>query len=417
MSIKKPTIKYSAAAAVLAIAVIAGSAFYLGFPQSQGSASVQGPGSLLVIQLTDPPQVPRGTTSLNLTYTNLALLVGEPSGQGGRVNTKTISLAPKGGSATLDLLKLQNMSQTIASANLTQGSTIYSVTFTISGFSIDVNGTLSAVVLASGGNSLTVTLAHASELHGTNVALIQLNPTVVDTPSGFRLIPSAVGILRPSQGGGEDHVGYKHDLSGGEDRQLDGARGNVTATLVTLTVSGNSSTIIVHVVNTGNLTVQLNAIGLHGEFTSNWSDCSSNGKSDKHWSNTNDSSCNHHDHPSEAVFAPVVQNGATTTTTTTSTTTNGQGSCINIRMQQVSGDTENDNQDGGLTLNPGQCVNLTFSGIITFGDSSHVLIPSSSTGSSYTVHIIASNGANLKLDCTLPLGTNACKADQNSKYD
>ena len=70
--------------------------------------------------------------------------------------------------------------------------------------------------------------------------------------------------------------------------------------------------------------------------------------------------------------------------------------------------------DNGLTLAPGQCVNLTFSGTITFGDSSITLVPSTQSGQTYQVNIIASNGGNLQLDCTLPLGTGSCKVDQRS---
>ncbi len=437
MSIKRTTIRYSAAAGVLALAIIAGSAFYIGFNQS-GLISVQGPKSLLVIQLTDPPHVPSATSSLNLTYTALALLVGEPTGHG-QMNAATINLAPQGGSTTLDLLKLQNVSQTIALANLTQGSVIYSVTFTISGISIDVNGTVSPVALASGGNSFTITMAHPSELSGTNVALLQLNPIVLDTPSGYRLIPSAVGVLRHSQGEGEDYVGSQHQLTEQDDHELEGARGNVTANLLALSVSGNSTTITVQVNNTGNGTVWLNAIGLHGNFTHNASNCyhhettvtgtttneseTSDHADQNHTvvsthteTQSHQPECEQRDHPSEIVFVPVTPSGSTTTTTTTSTTTGGS-SCVALQMTLVNGDNEIDDGDVGLALAPGQCVGLTFSGTITFGESSLVLVPSTSPGQSYVVHIVASNGANMMLECVLPVGPSSCTPLHHSEHD
>ena len=46
--------------------------------------------SVLVIQLTDPPIVPQGTTSLNLTYSAINLLVTEPS----TVTSTSTSLGP-----------------------------------------------------------------------------------------------------------------------------------------------------------------------------------------------------------------------------------------------------------------------------------------------------------------------------------
>ena len=70
-----------------------------------------------------------------------------------------------------------------------------------------------------------------------------------------------------------------------------------------------------------------------------------------------------------------------------------------MQMRLVNGDFEDDH--GGLTLNPGECVNLTFSGIIMFGESPLVLVPSTSPGEIYDLQIIASNGANIQLDCVL----------------
>jgi hypothetical protein len=76
-------------------------------------------------------------------------------------------------------------------------------------------------------------------------------------------------------------------------------------------------------------------------------------------------------------------------------------------MKLVNG--EDAGEHGGFALKAGQCVNFTFTGTITFGESASVLVPSTAAGQSYDVHVIASNGANLQLTCILPLGANSCK--------
>jgi hypothetical protein len=180
------------------------------------------------------------------------------------------------------------------------------------------------------------------------------------------------------------------------------------------------------VTNTGTDPMKLNAIGLRGSFTvsgacngastTTTATATESGDSD-HQSHDQ---CGPRDHQVEIAFAPVVPITTTTTTTSTgsttttsSTTTTTSNSCSSLTLQQLNGEFKDDH-DGVLTLAPGQCVNLTFSGTITFGDSSITLVPTTASGQTYQVQIIASNGASLQLDCTLPLGTGSCKVDQNS---
>src|SRR6266850_6902124 len=300
MSPGSKTTAYWASAAVLVVAVLLGSGLYTGAfsngvaPGSDNSQALQGTRSVsttsaqsssatstqptlpiqylplgahpstLIVQLTDPPVVPQGTTSLNLTYSAINLVVAVPSNQSGLVTPQTVAVTPQGGSATLDLFRLQNVSQTIASANLPNGTTIYSLSFTVTGVSIAINGTVSAVTLATGASALQVTLAKSSPLNGTNALLVQLSPTVVDTPTGYQMIPSAVGILRvySNVGGQNNHdVGSKQPITSKDKDDLDHAKGKVTATLLALTVSGNSTTLTVRVNNTGGSPVKLVAVG------------------------------------------------------------------------------------------------------------------------------------------------------------
>lgn len=413
MSVRKQAMKYTVAAIAIAAIIIVSSTIYL-----NGSLKTVGaPGSSkLVIRLTDPPTVPSGTTSLNLTYSSIALLVGEPAG-GGQFTTKTVTVTPSGGSATLNLLRLQNVSQTIALASLPNGTVIYSFAFAVTGISIDVNGTKSPVTLATG-STLTVTLAEPSAIEGPTVALLRLDPVIVNTPSGYQMIPSAVGIIRAEnqdEQGQDEVIGSQHELSTDDKNHLEQARGNLTATLTALSVTGNSTTITVEVKNAGNSSVVLNAIGVHGNFTAVGHACSAvSTESTTHTqtseveshssttttsttatseSTTTEAGCEM-EHADEVVFVPV-------NSTVTGT------SCVPLKMVLVNGQMA-ESGDHGLTLTKGQCVSLTFSGQISFGESKLVLVPSTSPGQVYGVHIVASEGSNLELSCSLPLAPHSC---------
>jgi Domain of unknown function (DUF4382) len=429
MSVRRKSIEYAAAAIVVSAAIIAASILYMGIPipSPLSTSSAQGgqPGTL-AIQLTDPPQVPHLTTSLNLTFSSLSLLVGEPTGTQGQLSTSTVAFTPSGGSQTIDLLNLQNVSQTIALVSLPTGSVLYSVTFAVSGIKIDVNNTISAVSLATG-NSFTVTIAHPSAYGAGDFAILQLNPVVVNTPSGYQLIPSSVGVM--GHGEGPDYIGQKHTLNNGDSDNLKNAQGSVGASIVSLSVDPQTdvTTFTVQVSNSANVPVFLNAIGLHGNFTVVGDVCQTfasalpyhQGGSGGDQQGASDHGagllhCVIPLHLDEIVFVPVAPSESTTTSTTstasvtsTATSTTTQ-SCASGQMTLVNG-IDLDLGDRGLSLGAGQCVLLTFVGSLSFGNSNFVLLPSTSTGQVYVLHVIGSNGANQQVVCTLPLGPSSCK--------
>jgi hypothetical protein len=404
MSVKGSTIRYGMAAIALAIVIMVGSVLYLGFPGNLGNISLGSP-SLLVIQLTDPPQVPAGTSSLNLSFSSLSLLVGEPSGTGEQL--KTVTVTPSGGTATLDLLKLQNVSQTIGTATIPDGSTIYSVTFAISTIKLDANGSIYSVSLASG-TSFVVTLANNPVLHGTNLALLRFEPDVVDTPSGYEMVPSSVGIIKPSEGGDESNVGYQHRLSDQDASDLDQARGSISANLLKLTSTGNVTTILVQVNNTGSVEVRLNALGFKGAFD-RVPGCVGDITQNDHGGN--DHSCGH---DGSIVFVPLVP-ASSSSTSSTSTSSTTSRSCSSAQLT-LGGNGENENEWEGLSLMPGRCVELSYSGVISVGESGSVFVPSTSTGQAFAVHVIVSSGAGSQLVCSLPLTANSCKQDLHQEH-
>jgi hypothetical protein len=435
MSLGRKTTKYAASAAVLAIAVILGSALYTGVlpaalqvpgsasnQQQQGTQSGQvsvpaSTQSTLIVQLTDPPTVPRGTTSLNLTYSAINLLVQEPA-NGGPGALQTVTATPQGGSATLDLFRLQNVSQTIASANLPNGTTIYSVSFAVTGISVDINGTVSPVTLATGASTFQVTLAKSSVLNGTTAFLVELDPTVVDTPTGYQMVPSAVGILRAHSelGDKDNQVGSKQPITTKDKDDLDQAKGKVTATLLALSVSGNATTLTVRVNNAGDSPFKIVGVGLHGNFTREGPGCGATTTTTSTITTTTSSGHGQKGPPPNGnypcrgmggvIFVPQMGQLTTTSTTTTSTTTVPK-TCSAGHMAPVNGDQKPDGRGDGNVLAPGQCVDLTFAGPISFGESSITIVPLTTAGQTYIVGVLASDSS-VMMSCTLPITATSC---------
>src|SRR5579875_2061447 len=446
---------YPAAAVLLAVVIIAATAIYMGVQTRTTPNSY----SVLAIKLTDPPQVPDGTQWLNMTFTQVSLLVAEPTGSSGQVNMKTVTITPQSGSSTVDLLALQNYTYTLAQANLPQGSVVYSVT--VSAIEIDVNNTQSTVTITGGANTLQAVIANPKSLAGDNEALIQLNPVVVNTPSGYELIPSTVAVITPSHG--QEHEGGMSTLSQQEKQDLEEATGNLSVKILSLSVSGKNTTFMLLVNNTGSIPVQLVAVGLHGEFNVTGPACRAgqegnngqgqgdnnqggNGMGDHNNGEGNSGNsasvvalnpADHGEceHPDQVVFIPLntsstqatsttTSSTTSTTTTTTTTTSASSAKCQVFNMSVVNGEDGNDNSQGdenqqsaGIVIQPHKCVELMFKGVIGFGSSNLTLVPSLTTGSTYTIHIIASNSAEQKLECTVPVSPASCKPVTSDNND
>jgi hypothetical protein len=110
--------KYSSAAiiaalAIISIALIANPSM---LPKTVSAAS-------FTVMLTDPPNVPDGTSMLNLNYSDISLHVTYPNG--------TIEWLSVGTTGNVNLFSLINMTETIASTTIPIGSTIDKIQFTI----------------------------------------------------------------------------------------------------------------------------------------------------------------------------------------------------------------------------------------------------------------------------------------------
>ncbi len=181
--------KYSTAAiltavAIISIALIANPTM---LPQTVSAAS-------FTVMLTDPPNVPDGTTLLDLNYSDVSLHVTYPNG--------TIEWLPVGSSGKVNLLSLINMTETIASTTIPVGSAIDKIQFTIAEVETVVKGALYNVTALS--NTLVVKVANGHVNQALSGVLIDFNPTLVQIKAVdangalvhyYVLVPSATATV------------------------------------------------------------------------------------------------------------------------------------------------------------------------------------------------------------------------------
>jgi hypothetical protein len=263
MVVMKQSLRYGAAAVVMALAII-GTTLYV----NTGVAPVNGQTNFLVM-LTDPPNVPWGTTQLNVTYSGIQLHVVYSDGTSNWVAAQE--------SGRVNLISLVNVSQTIASLDLPTGSTMDKLQFTISSAEAKIGGEVYPVTVLS--DQLVVTL-RATKLNGTQTgALIDLRPTLMEIHatnstgghvSYYVLVPSATAIVKSNVQESQTRIGARFRIEERDHRKLWDeyvrASRDVTITSSTLTVNGNETTLTVTLKNNGDASVAVTGLTLQGEF-------------------------------------------------------------------------------------------------------------------------------------------------------
>jgi hypothetical protein len=267
-------------AVAMALAII-GSTLYV----NTSVAPVKGQTNFLVM-LTDPPNVPWGTTQLNVTYSGIQLHVVYSDGTSNWVASQE--------SGRVNLISLVNVSQTIASLQLPTGSTVDKLQFTISSAEAKIGGTVYPVTVLS--DQLVVTL-RATKLNGTQVgALIDLRPTLVEIHatnstgghvSYYVLVPSATAIVKSNVQENETRIGARFRLEKHDYRKLWDeyvrASKDVTITSSKLIVNGNETTLTVTLKNNGDDTVAVTGLTLQGDFNVSYPMASSDQRGWKGW--------------------------------------------------------------------------------------------------------------------------------------
>ncbi len=377
MSIKSKTLTYSAAAVGIAIVIILATMFISPalIPGSQSTSTTQ-QGSLsptYLVLLTDPPQLPSGTEQLNMTYSGVSIQVTASNGTTGWISVSV--------SGTVDLISLENLTQTIASIGVPAGSLVRAIELDISSIQADINGSIQDVTPIS--NKIIIPIAQPTMVNkNVTGAILDLFPTVAQTQvvnassgavmNGFVFIPSAVALGKAEVNQSQVHIGSRAKLSPGDIDHLRNIQSsaNISVISASLSVSGNNTAFSVTVKNNGNSSVTLFGLLLKGEFNMSLS---------------HPIPCNPHAPVCPKSVRSIVHPGA-----------------IPFRINGTSllplfglrGQQGNDNVSA-ITIGAGKSVTLTFDGIISIQPPGHakvVRLPSiiltPVAGQNYTIRLL-----------------------------
>ena len=219
----------------------------------------------VAFMLTDPAQVPSGTTALNVTFSGARLHETGATNSSGFVDINA--------SGTINLLSLLNVSQTLGIASLNKTKAYDSIILNVSSSTITINGTAYNVTLPS--NKLDV---HVSNVNGTSGAvLVDLSPTIVQIISAnqtmFVMVPSVKAVIVGSSNVNSTviKVGARARLNANIHSKLSLATPNVAITNASLSEEANRTDFSVTVKNSGNSTAYVNHILLFGIMSMNLS--------------------------------------------------------------------------------------------------------------------------------------------------
>jgi DNA-binding transcriptional ArsR family regulator len=236
-----------------ALAIVLGLVALLAFGLQALGALVGG--QPVVFSLTDPPSVPNGTQSLNITYSSLqAHYLG--------ANNASAWVSGSGG-GSLDLMTLVNASQVIGTGKIPVNSTINIVRFSITSAYIVINGTKYNVTVPSG--ELTVPVTGGGRVTSNSSVLIDLSPVVAtiytSNSTVFVLVPSVKAVI---VGNVSASLG-RHALTPLEREKLKAATPAISISSASLEVINNSTVrLSVTVKNNANESVDLRHVMLFG---------------------------------------------------------------------------------------------------------------------------------------------------------
>ncbi len=217
--------------------------------------------SNILLQITDPPQVPNMTQSLNITYSSMALHVNAVNG------SVWLSLNTSG---SVDLLGILNLSKTIGSFSLPSNSTVDGVRLNITSAEISVNNTVYNVFVPS--NSLFIHISDEKPVNTntTSVVLLDLSPTVISimghNSTRFVMVPSARAVLVSNVSNASFSIGSTQGISGREKADLEDERPNISIISASAGSTGNATRIYVKVHDNSNSSVTIGHVLIMGNL-------------------------------------------------------------------------------------------------------------------------------------------------------
>jgi hypothetical protein len=365
MSSRKQVVSAGMVGLILAVAFIAGAAYFLGSPTtigtpSQTSSTTQvnsssqptgGQGTLDVL-LTDPPSVPTGVTAVYVTYSSVAVHVSGAGNQSGWTNSNT--------TGTIDLMKLVNISTTIASIKVTTG--VYNaLRFNISSAAVTFNGKNYTAFVPRA--LLTVLIPGGLRVNATtsSAEIIDMSPTVLNIGSESTpefIISTAASCFRVPQNQmttSMNNHGFSFGLT--DKAWWHQLQESYTANVTISDASLSASSLSVTVENTGSIPLNLSAVIV----TSLGYECAPQTSTSSSISSTTNSR-NH-------IRVPDCLTGsATFLIENNGTLLSMKGLLFNrpVSLTQVLSSPWSLLGKMGLTIAPGRSVTLAYSGPISF---------------------------------------------------
>lgn len=224
-------------------------------------------GTYMPIRLTDPPNVPSGTSALVISYSSVSAHVNSNSISGWIKSNDT---------GTIDLMSLLNVSQVIAGIKLPKNYTINQLRFNITSAHITINGTVYNVTVPSG--QVTTKVAQNGGITANSSLLIDLSPTVVAIYTGnstvFVMVPAVKAVVTNNGNanaivGSSNHsrIGDRHGLTSNDVDDLAMVQSNITITNASISATNDIVTLKITVKNNGNQSVDLRNVLIVGNQT------------------------------------------------------------------------------------------------------------------------------------------------------
>lgn len=260
--------KYIAVGAVIVVVVIVaaialsnnggGVSVTTTIPQSN-VGGVSSPSTMAMpVMITDPAQVPAGTSALVFAYSNVQL---------NSTNSAGSAWINATGSGSVNLIAIQNSSQVMGYANISANSSVSQVRLLVNSVYITINGTTYPVPVSN--PQLTLSIIGNTGVNATSGVLIDYTPTVspsfeqntttfIRVPAGKAVITGGVNSTFATS------VGAVARLSAVSMASIARASQSISITSASLESSGNSTSISVTVQNNANQTVVLNNLIVYG---------------------------------------------------------------------------------------------------------------------------------------------------------
>jgi hypothetical protein len=266
MSSRNQVFVAGALAVAIALAAIVGAVYFLPSPASPGtsadtmitastSGAQAGSQGTLAVLLTDPPTVPANVTAIYVTYSNVAVHVSDAGNQTGWTNANA--------TGTIDLMKMVNVSSTIATVKVSTG--VYNaLRFNVSSAQVTYNGVNYTAFVPRA--QLTVIIPGGIQVNTTTTAgaIIDMHPTVLNI--GSRSTPefivntaaSVFGLPPGTVTKAIEHIGNVMRIDNQQWWQH--INETYTANVQITSASVTNSSLSVTVSNTGTQPVTLNTI-------------------------------------------------------------------------------------------------------------------------------------------------------------